>query len=61
MIASGVIIPFLLIVYLCNCWCADSEGVLNSVLCLPKVVCVLEGFKITTLVCVCCNQGVLIA
>jgi len=25
---------------------------MNFVLCLPKVVCVLEGFKITTLVCV---------
>ena len=28
-----------------------SEVVLNSVVCLPREVCVLEVFKITSLVC----------
>jgi len=32
--------------------CAESEVVLNFVVCLLREVCVLEVFKITSLVCV---------
>ena len=37
-------------------WCLQSEGVLTCSGCVSKRVSVLEGFKVTSLVLVMCNQ-----